>query len=83
MPCIPMYLGGEECGQVSDAGEEEEMEEEREADPAEGEHPASPEEELNGQVGGNCIIACIHEYPLLCLVHVHVLVLLISMDGIL
>ena len=49
-PCI--YLGGEECGQASDAGEEEEMEEEREADPAEGEHPASPEEELNDQVGG-------------------------------
>ena len=46
------YLGGEECGQASDAGEEEEMEEEREADPAEGEHPASPEEELNDQVGG-------------------------------
>ena len=53
------------------------MEEEKEADPAEGKHPASPEEELNDQVGGNCIIACIHEYPLLCLVHVHVLVLLI------
>ena len=54
------YLGGEECGQASDAGEEEEMEEEREADPAEGELPASPEEELNDQVGGgggNCIIA--------------------------